>query len=60
MKKLSAEQIQTNWESLITIINKYINDDRKEKFYMTFKLFPGLNSFSKAVELFPQQKYERY
>lgn len=45
---------------IITGEDPYTNDDRKEKFYMTFKLFPGLNSFSKAVELFPQQKYERY
>ena len=30
MRKLSAEQIQTNWETLIDIINKHISDDRKE------------------------------
>ena len=30
MKKLTAEQIQTNWESLIGLINKYIGDDRRE------------------------------
>ena len=29
MKKLTAEQIQENWEELIAIINKYIGDDRK-------------------------------
>ena len=34
--------------------------DRTEKFYYTFKLFPGLNALTKAVELFPQQKYERF
>ena len=30
MKKLTAEQIQENWEELITIINKYIGEDRRE------------------------------
>ena len=40
MKKLTAEQIQMNWESLIDIINKHIGEDRKEnlmKFYDDFK-----------------------
>ena len=40
MKKLTAEQIQENWEELIAIINKYIGDDRKEnllKMYDDFK-----------------------
>ena len=40
MKKLTAEQIQTNWESLITIINKYVGEDRREnllKMYDDFK-----------------------
>ena len=40
MRKLSAEQIQTNWESLITIINKYVGEDRREnllKMYDDFK-----------------------
>jgi len=40
MKKLSAEQIQINWETLMDVINKHIGDDRKEnlmKFYDDFK-----------------------
>ena len=40
MKKLTAEQIQINWETLISIIEKYISDNRKEnlmKFYDDFK-----------------------
>ena len=40
MRKLTAEQIQENWEELIAIINKYISEDRKEnlmKFYDDFK-----------------------
>ena len=45
---------------IITGEDPYTNDDRKEKFYMTFKLFPGLNAFSKGIEMFPQQKYERF
>ena len=30
MKKLTAEQIETNWQTLIDIIEKYISEDRKE------------------------------
>ena len=30
MKKLSAEQIQTNWNTLIEIIDSYIGDDRRD------------------------------
>ena len=40
MKKLTAEQIQINWETLISIIEKYISDNRKKnlmKFYDDFK-----------------------
>ena len=40
MKKLTAEEIQSNWEELIAIINKYIGKDRREnllKFYDDFK-----------------------
>ena len=40
MKKLTAEQIEMNWQTLIDIIEKYISDDRKEnllKFYEDFK-----------------------
>ena len=45
---------------LITGEEPYTEGDRKEKFYMTFKLFPGLNAISKGIEMFPQQKYERF
>ena len=45
---------------LITGEEPYTEGDRKEKFYMTFKIFPGLNAFSKGIEFFPQQKYERF
>ena len=40
MKKLTAEQIQMNWETLINIIEKHISEDRKEnlmKMYDDFK-----------------------
>ena len=40
MKKLTAEQLEMNWQTLIDIIEKYIGEDRKEnllKFYGDFK-----------------------
>jgi len=40
MKKLSSEQIEANWKTLIDIINKYVGDDRKKsllKFYDDFQ-----------------------
>ena len=40
MKKLTAEQIQMNWETLMDVINKHISEDRKEnlmKMYDDFK-----------------------
>ena len=40
MKKINAEQIQKNWETLINYINDWISDDRKEnllKMYEDFK-----------------------
>jgi len=40
MKKLTAEQIQMNWETLMDVINKHISEDRQEnllKFYDDFK-----------------------
>ena len=40
MKKLTAEQIEMNWQTLLDIIEKYISEDRKEnllKFYEDFK-----------------------
>ena len=45
---------------ILTGEEPYTNRDRTEKFYYTFKLVPGLNAFSKGIELFPQQKYEQY
>ena len=30
MKKLTAEQIEMNWQTLMDVIEKYIGDDRKE------------------------------
>jgi hypothetical protein len=45
---------------IITGEEPYTERDRAERFYYTFKLVPGLNAFTKAVEFFPQQKYERY
>ena len=39
MRKLSAEQIQTNWETLIDIINKHISDDRKENLLKMYDYF---------------------
>ena len=40
MKKLTAEEIQNNWNTLMDVINAHIGDDRKEnlmKFYDDFK-----------------------
>ena len=40
MKKLTAEQIQTNWNTLIEIIDSYIGDGRRDnllKMYDDFK-----------------------
>ena len=40
MKKLTAEQLEMNWQTLIDLIEKYISEDRKEnllKFYGDFK-----------------------
>jgi hypothetical protein len=40
MKKLTAEQIQTNWNTLIEIIDSHISDNRRDnllKFYDDFK-----------------------
>ena len=40
MKKLSAEQIQQNWNTLIDVINTHIGDDRRDnllKFYDDFQ-----------------------
>ena len=35
MKKLTAEQIQMNWNTLIEIIDSHIGDDRREKGLVT-------------------------
>ena len=39
MRKLSAEQIQTNWASLITIINKYVGEDRRDNLLKMYEHF---------------------
>ena len=39
MKKLTAEQMQLNWESLMDIIEKYIGDDRKENLLKMYEDF---------------------
>lgn len=38
----------------------YENRDRQERFYNVFKMTPGLNALSKGIELFPNQKYEKF
>ena len=38
----------------------YSEKDKAERFYYTFKLFPGINALTKAVEYFPTQKNEEY
>ena len=48
MRKLSAEQIQENWEELITIINKYIGDDRKENLLKMYDYFKERMMFAPA------------
>ena len=30
MKKLTADEIQNNWNTLIDVINAHINDDRRD------------------------------
>ena len=48
MRKLSAEQIQTNWETLIDIINKYISEDRKENLLKMYDYFKVRMMFAPA------------
>ncbi len=48
MRKLSAEQIQENWEELIAIINKYIGDDRKENLLKMYDYFKERMMFAPA------------
>ena len=48
MRKLSAEQIQTNWETLIDIINKHISDDRKENLLKMYDYFKERMMFAPA------------
>ena len=59
LKNWSVNTVDETYD-IITGEDPYTNDDRTEKFYYTFKLLPGLNSFSKAIEMFPRQKYERF
>jgi hypothetical protein len=39
MRKLSAEQMQQNWETLMGIIDKYISEDRKPQLLEMYKHF---------------------
>ena len=39
MRKLSAEQIQKNWDTLMNIIDRYISDDRKTQLLEMYKHF---------------------
>ena len=55
-----AENTADETVDILTGEDPYTEGDRKEKFYHTFKLTPGLNAFSKGIELFPQHKYDRY
>ena len=48
MRKLSAEQIQDNWQELIDIINKYISDDRKESLLIMYDYFKDRMMFAPA------------
>tara|TARA_R110002167_G_scaffold693_4_gene3001 strand:+ start:11652 stop:16883 length:5232 start_codon:yes stop_codon:yes gene_type:complete len=38
----------------------YEDGDRSPRFFYTFKIAPGLNSLSKAIEQFKSQKYEKF
>ena len=59
LKNWAVNTIDETYD-IISGEDPYTESDRTEKFYYTFKLFPGLNAISKAIELFPQQKYERF
>ena len=52
--KLSAEQIQSNWDIFIGNINKYITGDRKEK------LLNFYNKFSERLILMPAAHKKEY
>ena len=39
MKKLTAEQIQSNWKKLIDTIEGFISDDRKENLLKMYDYF---------------------
>ena len=48
MKKLTAEQIQMNWETLIDIINKYVSEDRRENHLKMYDYFKDRMMFAPA------------
>ena len=55
--------IDNTWDETGDLLSgeaPYTEKDRAEKFYYVFKMTPGINALSKGIELFPQQKYERY
>ena len=48
MKKLTAEQIEMNWQTLMDIIEKYIGDDRKENLLKMYEDFKDRMMFAPA------------
>ncbi len=54
MRKLSAEQIQNNWQELMDIIDKYISDDRKPQ------LLEMYNHFGERMAMAPASGREHF
>ena len=54
MRKLSAEQIQNNWQTLMDIIDKYISDDRKPQ------LLEMYNHFGERMVMAPASGREHF
>ena len=48
MKKLSAEQIQNNWNKLLDTIHGFIDDDRKENLLKMYEDLEGRMMFAPA------------
>ena len=48
MRKISAEQIQTNWETLMKYIDDYINEDRKPQLLEMYNHFKERMMFAPA------------
>ena len=48
MKKLSAEEIQNNWNTLIDIINAHIGDDRRDNLLKMYDDFQDRMMFAPA------------